>query len=80
MQVAQAVVTVEREPVEELVSPTPESEPVSAAENGKAHANQLTMFDLFKRHGPQNNKHRRTKIQPVKAQQLSLFAAAPSGD
>jgi SNF2 family DNA or RNA helicase len=80
MQVAQAVVTVEREPVEELVSPTPETQPVSAADNGKAHGSQLTMFDLFQRHGPQSNKGRRSKGQTIKAQQLSLFAAAPAGD
>jgi hypothetical protein len=36
MQVAQAVVTVEQEPVDEPESPTPEGQTSSAAENGKA--------------------------------------------
>jgi len=71
MQVAQAVVAVEREP---LVEPTPVS---SVPERGQAPA-QLTMVDLFQRHGAQPAGRRRKRSSVAVPQQLGLFGSQPA--
>jgi len=72
MQVAQAVLAVEREPL-------PESEPTVESASGCEHtpsqqtARQLTMADLFQRHGAQPTRGQHCKKQTVAVQQLNLF-------
>ena len=70
MKVAQAVIAVERESL--VVEAAVEHEqPV----NGK-QAHQLTMADLFQRHGAQPKRERRREHKPVMARQLDLFGAS----
>jgi hypothetical protein len=72
MRVAQAVVAVEREPLLETVS-VQETASEHRQASPRQSACQLTMADLFQRHGAQPVQGRREKGQPVVAQQLSLF-------
>jgi hypothetical protein len=72
MQVAQAVVTVEREPLSELEM-TVESAPSCEHIPPQRPAGQLTMADLFQRHSAQPTGLGGRRSQPVEAQQLSLF-------
>ena len=77
MQVAQAVIEVEREP---LVEPVQEAElsPLTDKATPQQLARQLTMADLFQRHGAQPASRRKPKSQPVTGQQLSLLGAQPA--
>ena len=73
MQIAQAVVAVERESLPEDPVPVEEAvEQKTFSGNGK-HTKQLTMLDLFQRHGPQKEKPPRRQNQPAPAKQLTLF-------
>jgi hypothetical protein len=77
MRVAQAVLAVEREPLPEpdlAVQPAPDCEHIPPQHS----AHQLTMADLFQRHGTQPTKGQRCKSQPTVAQQLSLFGGQPA--
>jgi len=75
MQVAQAMLTVEREPL-------PESVIESAADHEEAPTpqatSQLTMLDLFQRRGTQPTRRQRRRSRPVVVQQLSLFGSQPA--
>ena len=77
MQVAQAVIDVEREP---LVEPVQDSElsPVTEKAAPQQSARQLTMTDLFQRHGAQPGTGHRPKSQADTGRQLSLFGAQPA--
>jgi len=77
MQIAQAVLTVERSPLPVQAAPAPDKG------NGKAvskqSASQLSMLDLFQRHGAQPTKRRQRKRQTVMVpQQLGLFGSQPA--
>ena len=72
MQVAQAVLAVERAPLPEpelTVESAPDREHIPPQQT----ARQLTMADLFQRHGAQPTKQHRCTSRRVVAQQLSLF-------
>jgi superfamily II DNA/RNA helicase len=75
MQVARAMIEVEREPLPVIV----EVEPAPDKSNGKAAAkqtaHQLTMTDLWQRHGAQPTRNQRSKSPSVGGQQLSLFSS-----
>ena len=72
--VRQCQVATKRKPTPEEPAPVVEViEQKVISSNGK-HTKQLTMTDLFQRHGPQIAKRPRQKTQPAPAQQLSLFA------
>jgi predicted RNA methylase/superfamily II DNA or RNA helicase len=75
LQVARTMIEVEREPLPVLV----EVEPVQDKGNGKVvskqSAHQLTMTDLWQRHGAQPTKGQRSSSRPVAGQQLSLFSS-----
>jgi predicted RNA methylase/superfamily II DNA or RNA helicase len=75
VQVARAMIEVEREPLPVMV----EVEPAPDKNNGKAaskqSAHQLTMTDLWQRHGAQPSKVQRRSSRPVAGQQLSLFSS-----
>jgi SNF2 family DNA or RNA helicase len=72
LQVAQAVLQVERKPL-----PEPEAEVVSqSAPADKRHvARQLTMADLFERHGVQPLRGRTGPAEQTGVRQLSLFGS-----
>ena len=74
LQVAQAVVSLQRQPELEPVSPL-QREQTAAPEELQAPVRALTMFDLFRRHGSQSDKRTPRKSQPIAPQQLSLFPA-----
>ena len=74
MQVAQAMIEVEREPLPELV----QVEPISDKGNGKVTSKQLTMSDMWQRHGAQKANIVRHKTKQVVVQQLSLFQSQPT--
>jgi hypothetical protein len=76
MQVAQAVVAVERGPLPEL-KPMVESEPGRERIPPQESARQLTMTDLFQRHGAQPTKGQHCRKQTAVAQQLNLFGRQP---
>jgi superfamily II DNA or RNA helicase/SAM-dependent methyltransferase len=75
MQVARAMIEVEREPLPVLV----EVEPARDKGNGKVvpkeSGHQLTMTDLWQRHGAQPTKGQRSRSPSVAGQQLSLFSS-----
>jgi predicted RNA methylase/superfamily II DNA or RNA helicase len=75
MQVARAMIEVEREPLPVLV----QVEPVPDKGNGKVVSkqseHQLTMTDLWQRHGAQPAKGQRSKSPSMTGQQLSLFSS-----
>ena len=70
MQVAQSLLQVEREP---LVETVPGEEAVTVPTIAGL---QLTMDDLFERHGPQPVRRRRVNTEPVPATQMTLFGQA----
>jgi hypothetical protein len=71
MEVARRMIEVEREPLDVDDSPAIEDEATSATDQEEG---QLTMFDLFQRHGRQPKKARRRVAKATAAQQLSLFS------
>jgi hypothetical protein len=75
MEVARRMIEVEREPLEVEATPEAEGEAVAATDQQEG---QLTMFQLFQRHGRQP-KRRRRRSQPTASQQLSLFGSATAG-
>jgi hypothetical protein len=66
------MIEVEREPLPE---PIPQMEPTPALEEvaPKEQVRQLTMTDLFQRHGAQATGSARRKAKAIAVQQLSLF-------
>lgn len=72
MQVAQAVLTVEREPLPEPEL-TVESAPGCEHIPPQQSARQLTMADLFQCHGAHPTKGQHCRKQTAVAQQLNLF-------
>ena len=80
MRVAQAVIEIEREPLPEPVLQAEPSQDSEKAMQQQQSARQLTMTDLFQRHGAQPTRRRRHKSQPVVAQQqqLGLFGVGAS--
>jgi len=72
MEVARRMVTVEREPLALESSPEGEGEANSTIEQQEG---QVTMFDLFQRHGRQPKQGRRRRTKATSAQQLSLFGS-----
>ena len=75
MQIAQAMLTVEREPVPELVQVEPVPDKGNGKVTSKLSAKQLTMAELFQRHGAQTTGVTRRKTKSVMVQQLSLFGS-----
>jgi SNF2 family DNA or RNA helicase len=71
MEVARRMVTVEREPLALEVSPEGGEEADVATDQQDG---QLTMFDLFQRHGRQSKRGRR-RSKSATPQQLSLFGS-----
>jgi hypothetical protein len=69
MEVARRMIEVEREPLDIEASPEVEGEAFAATDPQEG---QLTMFDLFQRHGRQPKRHRRRSTSAA-PQQLSLF-------
>ena len=72
MELARRMVTVEREPLASESSPEGEGEANSTIEQQEG---QVTMFDLFQRHGRQPKQRRRRRTEATSAQQLSLFGS-----
>jgi predicted RNA methylase/superfamily II DNA or RNA helicase len=73
MQVARAMIEVEREPLPVQVKPAPDKSNGKAAAKQTVH--QLTMTDLWQRHGSQPSKGQRSKSPSVAGEQLSLFGS-----
>jgi hypothetical protein len=72
MEVARRMVELEREPL--AVESSPESEEQGIASSNQQEG-QLTMFDLFQRHGRQPKRSRRRSTPSAAPQQLSLFGS-----
>jgi SNF2 family DNA or RNA helicase len=78
MQVARAMIEVEREPLPVLVEVEPATDKGNGKVASKQSAHQLTMTDLWQRHGAQPTKGQRRKARPTTGQQLSLFGSQPA--
>lgn len=75
MEVARRMIEVEREPLAVDASSEAKGETASAASQPE---DQLTMFDLFQRHGRQPKRGRR-RSKSATPQQLTLFGSATAG-
>ena len=75
VQVARAMIEVEREPLPVVVEAQPAPDKGNGKVVSKQSAHQLTMTDLWQRHGAQPTRSQRSKSPSVTGQQLSLFSS-----
>jgi superfamily II DNA/RNA helicase len=78
MQVARAMIEVEREPLPVLVQVEPAADKGNGKVVSKQSAHQLTMADLWQRHGAQPTRSSQRRSPSVTGQQLSLFSSQPA--